>query len=99
MAVVAATINKQTATRNLLIPLLAGNLQSSKPDEDLHDVFRKTVDILRDHEPTQVPEFRTTMRFKLCLHKIFRQENPYKSTAEPPPVLRSLLNKVQDWKK
>lgn len=98
IAVVAATINKQTASRNLLIPLLAKNLENSKADEGLHDVFLKTTDELRNNESTQVPEYRTTMRYKLCLHKVFRQNTPYKSAQQPPPASEaSLLSKA--WNK
>lgn len=71
MVVIAATINKQTATRDLMIPLLAKNLKNSGHDEDLQEVFLRTTNELRIEEPAQVPEYRTSMQRKLCLHHIF----------------------------
>lgn len=77
MAVIAATINKQTATRNLLIPLLAEHLETSTEIDDLHDVFLKTTEELRKHAGAQVPEYRSTMKYKLCLKNIFSPDTEY----------------------
>lgn len=91
MAVLAATINKQFATRNLLIPLLAKKLGSSAPGDDLHQVFLDTTNQLRTEARTQVPEYRTTMRYKICLHKCFRDNTNYKTASK-----LSLAQKTKD---
>lgn len=82
MAVFAATINKQLASRNLMIPLFARNLHNSGPDEDIHEIFLRTTNELRTDVPAQVPEYRTTMRSKLCLKKAFKPNQDYKSEVK-----------------
>lgn len=79
--VLAATINNQTAERNLMIPLLAEMMEESHQDEGLYSVFLRTVDALRTVVPAQFPEFRSTMRHKICLRKMFNKEKDYKSSV------------------
>lgn len=81
MMVISATINKQIAETNLMIPLLARNLEQTKQEEDLYSVFLKTVDSLKRDVPVQNPELRSTMRHKFCLRKIFKEEIKYKSSV------------------
>ena len=95
MAVIAAAINHQLANRNLLIPLLAKNLQSSDTDSDLHDIFLKTANDVRREVPAQVPEYRTTLRYKLCLKEVFKNSLRYESqiTLSLMQKLRKLISK------
>ena len=90
MAVIAAAINHQLANRNLLIPLLAKNLQSSDTDTDLHEIFLKTANDVRREVPAQVPEYRTTLRYKLCLKKVFKNSLRYESQ-----ITLSLMQKLR----
>lgn len=80
--VLSATINKQTAQRNLMIPLLAKKIDESEQDDDLHAVFLQTIELIRKSNKTQVPELRTTMGPKICLKKIFNAEDAYKSSVK-----------------
>lgn len=80
--VLAATINKQTAHREVMIPLLAKHLKKAKVDDDMHSVFLKTVNRVRKDFPTQVPEYRSTMRYKVCLNKVFKSDIKYKSSVK-----------------
>ena len=66
ISILAATINSQIAFRNLMIPLLAENIRNSWLDTDLYVIFRQTSDMVRTEEPQQVPEHRSTLRYKLC---------------------------------
>lgn len=84
MMVLAATINKQSATRNLMIPLLARNMKNLKKDEGLYDAFLKTTDDVRKVEAAQVQYCQSTMRSKLCLKNIFSPEHAYQSSIGPP---------------
>lgn len=93
MIVLAATINKQTATRNLMIPTLANYLKTAKLDEDLLAVFLKTVNKVRKENPSQVPECRYTMRYKICLKKIFKKEIKYKSSVKLTNVQKIKLRR------
>lgn len=77
MAVLSATIDKHYATRNLFIPILAEHLKISMADDDLHEVFLKTTNELRDEVPSQYPEYRTTLRHRLCLKKVFNEKINY----------------------
>lgn len=97
ITVLAATINKQTASRNVMIPLLAKQLQSSDVDSDLNEVFLKTTDDVRAEVPRQVPEYRSTMRYKICLKKVFRKDKVYKSEVMPSGEEKQGTVKQKKW--
>lgn len=82
MIVLSATINRQTAQRNLMIPLLAEKLQTSGLDEDLLTLFIKTANAVRSNESAQVPEVRSTLIHKICLNKVFHGDLVYKSSVK-----------------
>ena len=89
-AILAACINQRLARRNLMIKLLARNLQQSAEDDDLHEIFLKTAEEIREEEPLQIPEYRTTLVHKICLRKIFQPQAQYKSD-----IPSKLKHKVQ----
>ena len=92
MIVLAATINNQLASRNVMIPLLAYNIIESSTDADIHDIFLKTTDEVTREVPTQVPEYRSTTRLKVCLKQVYRPDVNYKSDVKLN--LRQRISKV-----
>lgn len=82
MLLLAATINNQLASRNVMIPKLAHNIRESSTDADLHDIFLQTTDEVRREVPAQVPEYRSTARLKICLKQVYSPKTKYKSDAK-----------------
>ena len=79
MMVLAATINHQVAYRNVMLPLLAENLRKAGAETNLHDIFLSTSECIKSEKPSQSPEFRSTMRYKICLKKTFNPDYRYYS--------------------
>lgn len=71
-SILAATINHGYANRCLMIPVLSQRLRLSRGEEDLHEIFLRVKADIQSEEPSQVPEYRTTMSRKFCLHKLFQ---------------------------
>ena len=90
--VMIATVNGGKAERNVMIPLLAHNIIESSTDADIHDIFLKTTDEVRREVPTQVPEYRSTTRLKVCLKQVYRPDVNYKSDVKLN--LRQRISKV-----
>ena len=84
MMVLAATINHQVAYRKVMIPLLAENLRKAGAETNLHDIFLSTSECIKSEKPSQSPEFRSTMRYKICLKKTFNPDYRYYSKLLPP---------------
>lgn len=71
--VLSATINHGFAERNLMIPLLAKNLESCSSDDDVHEVFLRTASEVNKTNSHQVVEYRSSMRQKINLKKVFKR--------------------------
>lgn len=83
MMCLAATYDMQTLPKNLMIPHLTTNLQKDGVDGDLlSSAFAKTVDTIRQEVLAEGIVFRTNMRYKLCLSKIFKTDVNYRSSVE-----------------
>ena len=68
--VMIATVNGGKAERNVMIPLLAKHLRECEEDEDLYEVFVRTNRDVVGENSCQVSEFRSTLRYKLCLRNV-----------------------------
>ena len=69
-----ASVDGDVAYRNYMIPMFAEELRDSSNNGDIYEIFVKTHEKLIKKLPTearQIPEFRSTLRKKLCLRNIF----------------------------
>ena len=69
-----ATVDGDVAYRNYMIPMFAEELRDSSNNGDIYEIFVKTHEKLIKKLPAearQIPEFRSTLRKKLCLRNIF----------------------------
>lgn len=87
LLVLTATVNGGVAIRCQLIPILAHHLQRSAPGEDMYDVFLRTHNDLLESVPDQIPEFRSTLKKKLCLKSIISSPSNFGSVPESPSIL------------
>ena len=65
MLVVYSSLKGTRAARNGMIPLLAKSLRNAEDYEDLCEIVRKTVTVMTITHPQQVPEMRSSLRYKL----------------------------------
>ena len=80
MLIIASTINNAVCSRNLMIPTLAKQLDSSSEDADLEEVAKLMHREVREvNGGSQIPEMRFTLNYKLSLKKIFNDNLKYKS--------------------
>ena len=68
--VLMAAISGSRARRNNMIPLFAKHLKNSSTDDELYEVFLKTNRDIEMQQSPQVAEFRSTFKYKLCLHNV-----------------------------
>lgn len=74
MLVVHSSLYGGRAARNVMIPSLAKALLNSEEEEDLYGVVLATHMDMIEIEPEQIPEVRSTLRYRLCLKKVVYQQ-------------------------
>lgn len=67
MLAIFSTFHGGLSARNVMIPSFAKAIKNSEPGADVCDVYLRTTNGIMKSEPDQVPEMRTTLRYKLCL--------------------------------
>ena len=70
MLAVYSSLKGGRAARNVMIPLLAKTLKNARQDEDLCELVHRTMTEMTKAVPQQVPEMRSTLRYRVVLKKV-----------------------------